>query len=114
MGPSIITEEKPLAMQSLHSSKLSPWSRCSAMWDVLPELLGEFDRPLCHVAQQCLIGNLRAPELTWRMTERDVSTQAWMMAWSMLHVVEVIGGKGVAALHGLLNISLVLTSPSSL
>ena len=28
---SIITEENPPSMQDLHSSKLSPWSRCSAM-----------------------------------------------------------------------------------
>ncbi len=31
-----MTEENPLSMQDTHSSKLSPWSRCSAMGSALP------------------------------------------------------------------------------
>ncbi len=35
---SIMTEEKPVSMQDLHSSNVSPWSRCRAKLSFEPVL----------------------------------------------------------------------------
>ncbi len=75
--PSIITDEKPMSTQLLQISKLSPWSRCSAICGFShPSSLAYSTAPCAIYLSSVWLAYLRAPADTCRITGDFVSAHA--------------------------------------
>src|SRR5574341_388553 len=109
-----MTEENPESMQDLQSSKLSPWSRCSANFTGDPASLIIPTAPMARNRRRVWFAYYRAPLDTCRMKGDLDSTHPITIACNCSMLLKLYAGTAYLPFIAFANISRVVTRPMSL